>query len=84
MSAELSPTPEMPESNNETQYSELFYSVPEVIDFARRLGDEGLATEFEAYMRWHENHNVQVKVLLPNTDQLAPIYELVFPEEESQ
>lgn len=80
MSAELSPTPEMPESNKETQYSELFYSVPEVIDYARRLGDEALANEFEAYLRWHVDYQVEVKLVIPNDESKAPSYEFIFPE----
>lgn len=60
-----------------TQFSEISFSLPEFIDFARQSGDEATAIEFEF---WHRRHGdiASVRLLIPNDPQKHPAIELIF------
>ncbi|MCA1736061.1 MAG: hypothetical protein LC739_08100 [Actinobacteria bacterium] len=66
-------------SNQETslQFSEISFSLPEFIDFARQSGDEATAVHFEYYFRRHGD-SASVRLLIPNDPKKPPAIELIF------
>lgn len=75
MSAESLGPP--PQPDTEPQFSELFFTVPEFIDFARNNGDEDVAREFESIHR-RRNEGVSVRMLIPDDPNKPPVIETIY------
>jgi hypothetical protein len=75
MSAESLGTPRQPET--EPQFSEVIFTLPEFIDFARGNGDEAVVIEFESVYR-RRGDGVKVRMLIPNDINKSPVIETIY------